>query len=369
MLEEGMGEFVEGWNPLTLYRLSLKAVVEYVKERFNRTRYTGDGAVTEECIRFPTSISNDLVAQFVEFYTSTTSYQARLLARNLLYEVISSPLCEYTKLHVKYSREGACYNSVLTALSRKPLKELCIDCGYDTLSRRSINLAEIGLPLSTTLVSLTLNKCIINFANIFSGLGNLVNLSSFSIPYSSFDFQPIEYSLQADNSLQPTVEDGWSATSKIQAMDFSAIATPDACVKIFYSQTNVKILQLFNLPVASSSFVLLSNLMVLDISKSVEEGDGGSTSHEDDDVMAVLSRLPCLKSLDVSCRQVSAKDLQLFDPPHHRMLFFGLVNSSLCGHPDINADSVCVCVCVCVSQPVHTSVCSRACQCVCVLVF
>ncbi|XP_065917718.1 zyg eleven-related protein 1-like isoform X2 [Dysidea avara] len=80
--------------------------------------------------------------------------------------------------------------------------------------------------------------------------------------------------------------------------------------------------------------------MVLDVSKSVHK-DGGSF-HEDGDLMVALSKLPCLESLDVSCRQVSARDLQLFDPPHHHMLFLGLVNSPLCGHPDINSNLACI---------------------------
>jgi len=325
----------EQWNPSTLYRLSLKAVVEYVKERFNKTRYTGDGALTEECIRFPTSIINDLVARFVDFYTSSTSYQATLFARNLLYKVISSRFCEYTKLHIKYSREGTdC--SLLTSLSHKPLKELCIDCGCVKSLCRKITLAEFGVPLRTALVSLTLKNCIINFTDILSELRNLVSLNSFSIPCSTFELQaPIGK------------ENGYNRMSKIKAMDFSGVITPDVsddvCIKLFYSQTNLTVLRLFGVPVTSSSFILLNNLMVLDISKSVPKFN--ESLHEDDDLMVVLSKLPCLKSLDVSCRQVTARDLQLFDPPHHRMLFLGLVNSPLCGHPDVNTDLVCVCTC------------------------
>ena len=122
---------------------------------------------------------------------------------------------------MKCSREVA-YSSLLTVLSHKPLKELCIDCGYDVLSRKNINLSENGSTFTNYTGVFDTKDCIINFANIFTELSNLVSLNSFNIPYSMFDCQPIEYTGE---------EDGWNVTSKIQAMDFSGVVTPDTCIK------------------------------------------------------------------------------------------------------------------------------------------
>ena len=104
-------------------------------------------------------------------------------------------------------------------------------------------------------------------------------------------------------------------------------------------QRNVKVLQLYNTPVFKDMFGSLTNLVVLDISRKLR-AVSDVTSNIESALMASLSKLPTLKSLDVSCREILDADVQLFDRPHHRMTFLGLFNIALGGHLDVNADQV-----------------------------
>ena len=84
----------------------------------------------------------------------------------------------------------------------------------------------------------------------------------------------------------------------------------------------------------------LSNLIYLDVAKTVETHRIPSSEHKNKDWMKKLSQLPHLKYLDVSCHVLSVDDMAPFDPPHHRMSFMGLLSTQACMRKDINSDVV-----------------------------
>ena len=100
--------------------------------------------------------------------------------------------------------------------------------------------------------------------------------------------------------------------------------------------------------------VTFSNLVYLDVARTSSERQTSASSLQDADWMMNLSQLPKLKYLDVSFRLVSIEDVGRFDPPHHRMSFFGLLSTQACmKRSEINSDAVSLCtlnilqVCTC----------------------
>ena len=283
---------------------------------------------------FPTSLCNHLVARHSHSFSSLKDqYSNSLLSAIVDY----SPWCRLTKLHIKYSRDVqdyTCNDHWSTAtLQRYDLTELVIEC--DASNCRNINLIEIGRELGDTLVSLTLKHCTVKHGSLQEGLSYLVNLEYLTLQYITFD--EVDYQ---QKYMFPVLQ-------CLEVMDLSMDVqgtTNDLCSMqvaedMCSVQSSVKILQLYNIPARTEMFSLLSNLVVVDISRKLHTSFSLSSLNESA-LMVYLSGMVSLKSLDVSCREVTSSDVQLFDQPHHRMAFLGLFNTTPSSHQNINADKV-----------------------------
>ena len=114
-------------------------------------------------------------------------------------------------------------------------------------------------------------------------------------------------------------------------------------------------------PSLARDILTLRHLVSLDISHSnlLRTSMCSSNEQRDPETIKILSTLVNLKCLDVSGCHVTSNDMELFDPPHHRMRFMGLLGTHACTKAQINSDvvcvKVCVCVCVCVCRCVYAS--------------
>ena len=313
-----MNDEVPYWSPSRLYLLSLKVVVDTIKECFHEG---GLEELTKSQLAFPTSTCNHLIESLVSSYsTSKDQY-----LRSLLSAIVNSPCCRFTKLYVRHPRDANDYFPLAT-LFQCSLTELAIE--YDSAScKKNVNLTEIGRALGNTLVSLTLKQCnIIEYENLQYGFSCLVKLMRLTLQYISFSG-----SCHGQNKTTLPV---------LPCLEVLNLTLEDVITENILSlQRNVKVLQLYKTPVHKDMFEELTNIVVLDISRKLPVATGGSSINESA-LMASLSKLPSLKSLDVSCREISDADVQLFDQPHHRMTFFGLFNVALDSHLDVNADQV-----------------------------
>ena len=300
------------WSPPKLYAVSLKAVADIIKEWFDKG---GADTVTKAELAFPTSMCNHLVARFI--------FTLKNQCKTLLSAILDSPWCRFTKLHMKYSRDRLDYWPPPTPFQH-PLTELTIEC--DPSDCRYINLTEIGKPLGETLVSLTLKHCNIKYETLQDGLSCLVKLVHLTMQYVTF--YRAHYK---QNKLELPV------LPCLEVLDLS-FANVQSIEDIFSVQSNVKVLQLYDVPVKMETFSLLTNLVVLDISRKLRASN--VLSINESALMISLSEMPSLKSLDVSCREISTADVQLFDQPRHRMTFLGLFGTTQCSHHNINADKV-----------------------------
>lgn len=308
-----MSDEVSYWSPPKLYVLTLKAVAGIIKEWFDKG---GANKITEAELAFPTSMCNHLVARFMStFFASRNQY-----SRSLLSAIIGSPWCRFTKLHMKYSRDGLYYWPP-PQLDRYPLKELIIEC--DASDSRYVNLIEIGGSVGNTLVSLTLKHCVLKYETFQDGLSCLVKLVHLTMQCVSFQGAQ---NGPAELPVLPCLE--------VLDLSFANVQTMD----LFSVQRNVKVLQLYDVPVKTETFSLLTNLVVLDLSRKLHASNVSLINESA--LMTSLSGMSSLKSLDVSCREISTADVQLFDQPHHRMTFLGLFNTTQYNHQNINADKV-----------------------------
>lgn len=312
VLRRGMGDEEPYCSPPKLYVISLKTVVGAIKERFDKG---GPDELTKLEFTFPTSVCNKLVAIIMSM--------SKGHSKSLFSAIVDSPWCRLTKLHIKYSRDELDWWP-LTTLFNYSLTELIIEC--DTVDCKTINLTEIGRPLGNNLVSLTLQNCKIDYKNFEHGLYCFVKLVHLTMQCVSF----CGVQCRQNKILIPVLP-------CLEVLDLS-LASLHAIENIFLVQKHVKVLQLYNVPVEMNMFSLLINLVVLDISKKIH--DTNLSSLNESALMASLSKMPSLRSLDVSCRQISDADVSLFDQPHHRMTFLGLFNITLCNHQSINADQV-----------------------------
>ena len=307
----GMSDEVPYWRPPKLYVLSLKAVVGIIKEWFDNE---GTDKVMKAELAFPTSTCNHLVARFMSTFSLKSQHSKLLLSA-----IVGSPWCRFTKLHIKYSRDGLDYWPPPT-LFRYPLTELVIECDAN------ITLTEISRPVGDTLVSLTLKHCSIQYEDLLDGLGCLVKLLHLTMQYVSC-YRAHNKQNKHELLVLPYLE----------VLDLS-FANVQSSEDIFPVQRNVKVLQLYDVPVKVELFSLFTNLVVLDISRKLHNSN--ILSINESALLTSLSEIPSLKSLDVSCRELSSGDVQLFNQPHHRMTFLGLFNTTLCSHLNINADKV-----------------------------
>lgn len=313
-----MKDEVPYWSPSRLYLLSLKVVVDTIKERFHEEDLE---EITEWKLAFPTSTCNHLVASLISNYTSKDQH-----LKSLLSAIVNSPWCRLTKLYVRHPRDANNYFP-LTTLFQCPLTELAIEYDSSASYRRNINLTEIGRAFGNTLVSLTLKQCNIEYE--YSGFNCLVKLVRLALKYISFS--------------RPCCGENRTVLPFLPSLEVLDLTLGDviAAENILSSQRNIKVLQLYNTPVYEDMFdEALTNIVVLDISRKLPITTTDASSVIESVLMASLSKLPSLKSLDVSCREISDADVQLFDQPHHRMTFFGLFNVALGSHLDVNADQV-----------------------------
>lgn len=300
-------------GPPRLYVLSLKALVDVIEEWFDEG---GSEKLTKSELALPTSICNHLIARFMSIcFTSKSQH-----TKSLLSAIVDSPWCRFTKLYMKYSRDGVDYPP-LTTLFHRPLTELSIEC--DASDCRNINLTEVGRSLGNSLVSLTLKNCNIDYESLQYGFSFLTKLVYFTAQHISFYGPQSKMAL----SVLPCLE--------LLDLSFADVITIENIISV---QKSIKVLQLYSVPIHMDVFSLLTNLVVLDISRKVHAAS--ITSVDESALMASLSKMSSLKSLDVSCREISDADVQMFDKPHHRMRFLGLYNITLCNHQDINADQV-----------------------------
>lgn len=86
-----------------------------------------------------------------------------------------------------------------------------------------------------------------------------------------------------------------------------------------------------------SDLSTLKTLVSLDISCFTPPHSNASN---DSKTIKMLATLPHLRYLDVSGRCVTSKEIMLFDPPHHRMSFMGLLGTQACTRQEINSDVV-----------------------------
>ena len=310
-----MSDEVSYWNPPKLYVLSLKAVAGIIKEWFDKG---GANKIMEAELAFPASMCNHLVARFTStFFASKNHY-----SRSILSAVMSSPWCRFTKLHMKYSRDGLYYWPP-PRLDQYSLTELIIEC--DASDCKYVNLMEIGRPVGNTLVALTLKHCVLKYDSLQHGLSCLVKLVHLTMHCVSFH--------EAQNIKRAEL----SALPCLEILDLS-FARVQAIEDIFSVQRNIKVLQLYDVPIKMETMSLLTNLVVLDLSRKLHTSNVSLINESA--LMTSLSGMPSLKSLDVSCREISTSDVQLFDQPHHRMTFLGLFNTTQYNHQNINADMV-----------------------------
>ena len=307
-----MSDEVPYWRPPRLFDLSLTMVVGTIKKWFDDSEKLKNSELA-----LPTSICNHLVERFMS--TSTWKHSKILLSA-----IVDSPWCRFTKLCIKYSRDRLDYRPQMKLL-QYPLTELAIEC--DASDFKNINLNEIGPPLGNTLVSLTLKHCNVEYEGLQYAFRCLVRLVHLTVHCISFYGERREF--QTTVPLLPSLE--------VLDLSFTDLSTVET---ILSAQKNVKVLQLYNasIHVPVEMFCIFTNLVVLDISTKVQ-----STSMpvlNESALMASLSKMHSLKSLDVSCREISDVDVQLFDQPHHRMAFLGLFNITICNHQAINADQV-----------------------------
>lgn len=82
----------------------------------------------------------------------------------------------------------------------------------------------------------------------------------------------------------------------------------------------------------------IQSLVSLDISK-YEELSMVDVYFEPD-MAQKLSKLPCLRYLDLSGHLIFPSDLNCFDPPHQRMKFLGLLATRACRRVEFNCDMV-----------------------------
>ena len=313
-LHRGMNVEVSYWSPPRLYLLSLKVVVDTIKEWFGKG---GLEELTKSELTFPISTCNHLVESLVLSYSASKDQYLK----SLLPAILNSPWCRFTKLYVRHPRDASDYFP-LTTLFQCSLTELAIE--YDSTDcRKTINLTGIGRVLGNTLVSLTLKQCNIEYESLNYELSCLVKLLRLTLQYISFS--------GPQNKTLPVLP-------CLEVLDIT-LGDVIAIKNILSMQRNVKVLQLYNTPVFKDMFGSLTNLVVLDISRKLR-AVSDVTSNIESALMASLSKLPSLKSLDVSCREILDADVQLFDRPHHRMTFLGLFNIALGGHLDVNADQV-----------------------------
>ena len=326
-----MTDEVPYWSPPALYVLSLKVVVHIIKECFANG---GLDSVINADWAFPTSLCNHLVARHAHSFSSLKDqYSNSLLSAIVDY----SPWCRLTKLHIKYSRDVEDYSSwdhwMTTTLQRYELTELIIE--FDASNCRNINLTEIGREVGETLVSLTLKHCTVKHGSLQEGLSCLVKLKHLKFQYITFD--ETDYQQKYVFPILPCLEVLELCMNVLRTTDdlcFMQVAEDVSCV-----QSSVKVLQLYNIPARTELFSLLSNLVVVDISRKLHTSISLSSLNESA-LMVCLSGMVSLKSLDVSCREITSSDIQLFNQPHHRMEFLGLFNTTPCSHQSINADKV-----------------------------
>lgn len=319
-----MNNEVPYWNPPKLYPLSLKAVEGVLKKRFDES---GSDGLTKAELAFPASVCNHLVARFMSnFFTSKDLY-----SKSLLSAVVGSPWCRLTKLHliyIKYSRDGLedSLDHRTLKLFQHPLTELTIECNASSTCKY-VNFVEIGTSLGDTLTSLTLKHCNIKYEDVSNGFNHLVKLVRLNM--HEVTFSGVHHGENNKLLVLPHLE-----VVNLSVADAFAI---------FSAQRNVKVLQLYNVSLETDMFNLLTNLVVLDISRNAyDEPVNNLSAVKVSALMVFLSKLPSLRSLDISCRELSDTDLQIFDQPHHRMAFLGLFNTGLCHHQNINADLVCL---------------------------
>ena len=303
------------WRPPKLYVLSLKVVVDAIKE------YSDGGGDLNE-LAFPISVCNDLVARLTSNYSASND--------RLLSTIADSPWCRLTKLYMDCSRDR--FESwPLTTLFRHHLTEVTVNCGY-TVTKR-ININDIGKSLGNTLISLTLEQCSVNHESLIHGFRYFVKLAQLNMLRVSFCETRSEQSkvtLPALGSLE------------VLSLSRGHVVQPVELIEdIFFVQKGIKVLQLYNIAVEPNTFNLLTNLVVLDVSIPPDLHGTDTLSNNDSALMESLSKMPSLMSLDVSCRRISDANLQLFDHPHHhRMEFLGLFNTSMCDRQNINAKQV-----------------------------
>ena len=310
----GMSDEVSYWSPPKLYVLSLKAVAGIIKEWFDKD---GANKIMEAELAFPTSTCNHLVAKFTSTFFASKNHHSR----SLLSAIIGSPWCRFTKLHMKNSRDGL-YFWPPPKLDRYHLTELIIEC--DASDCRYVNLTEIGRAVGDTLVSLTLKHCNLKHETWQGGLSYWVKLVHLTMQCVSVH--------GAQNKLAEL-----PVLPSLEVLDLS-LSNVQTIEDIFSAQRNVKVLQLYDVPVKMETFSLLTNLVVLDISRKLHTSN--VLSINESALMMSLSGVSSLKSLDVSCREISTADVQLFDQPHHRMTFLGLFKTTQYNHQNINADKV-----------------------------
>ena len=320
----GMSDEVPYWNPLKLYALSLNAVVDMIKERFSGGN---SDALIKAGLTFPTSICNQLVARFVSDLSSKD-----VNSKSLLSAILDSPWCRLTKVYLKFSRDHGHYYFLMTRLSHYSLTELSIEFD-DSTHLNIIYLTDIGQSLGNTLASLTLKHCAIgkDLKELEHALNYLVKLVQLRMHFVAFsEVRACGFFHQNKMPVLPQLE----------MLDFAfASGYHEVTGNIFTVQKNVKVLRLYGVYVETNMLSLLTNLVVLDISRNVHDFSN-ELPVKDSILMEYLSKMLSLKSLDVSYRDISDTDVQLFDQPHHRMIFLGLFNTTPCSRQNINADQV-----------------------------
>ena len=236
--------------------------------------------------------------------------------------------------------------NTLEALVQQPLVELAIDF-------RTTHLSPV-YPHNTSQ----------DLSHIFTNSSAVNTLRSVSIHHSTFDMN-IEWlgffqnliRLQFDGCNFRT--DCLKAVEKLPSLSILSI-TNSNFVTLPRGSTSLQRLTLTNAPISTSETVLvdilsLRKLVYLDVAKITGDDSNSSSSLlKNADWMKRLSQMPNLKYLDVSRRLVSVGDTVHFDPPHHRMVFLGLLSTQACMRKDINSDVVSF-VFVCMSRDrVHT---------------
>ena len=108
--------------------------------------------------------------------------------------------------------------------------------------------------------------------------------------------------------------------------------------------SNLKALSVNGIPVHLNHtlfghIIEIRSLVSLDLSQ-LDYNSSGYGLNYGMEFMRKLSRMPSLKYLDVSGHQIYPFDLDCFDPPHHRMSFFGLLATRACRRMEFNCDMV-----------------------------